>query len=174
MTEDVLTINSECTVLEACETYANHNIGSLVVKNDGVVVGIITERDIIQYIVISKGNPEETKVKEIMTPRLKTIHATSSVEKAAEIMKDNEIKRLPVVQNNDIVGIVTETDLSRTIPAFSDTIDEFTSLYSKSRESIDRIMDEWEEAIIKLKTLKKTDKEPKNETPAKIQIKQKK
>lgn len=142
MTKDVLTISSECTVLEACETYSKHNIGCLVVKNNDVVVGIITERDIIQYLVLSTGNPKETRIKEIMTPRLKTIHATSSVDKAAEIMEENHIKRLPVVKNNDIVGMVTETDLSRTIPTFSETIDELTKLYSKSRESIDKIMDE--------------------------------
>jgi CBS-domain-containing membrane protein len=170
MTKDVLTINSECTVLEACETYSKNNIGCLVVKNNDVVVGIITERDIIQYLVISKGNLKETKIKEIMTPRLKTIHATSSVDKAAEIMKENQIKRLPVVKNNDIVGMITETDLSRTIPAFSETIDELTNLYTKSRESIDKIMDEWGEAITKLKSFSPPKKSIEDEKPPQIEV----
>lgn len=158
MTKDILTIDSESTILEACEIFTKHNIGCLVVKNNKVVVGLITEQNIIQTIIISNGDPKKTKVKEIMTPKFKTIHATSLVDKAAEIMEKHKINKLPVVKNNDIIGIVTETDLSRTIPIFLETIGKLNQLHVKSRQSIDKIMDEWEDAIVKLKDHKKNKK----------------
>lgn len=170
MTKDVLTIDSECSVLEACEIYSKHNVGCLVVKDKGIVVGIITERDIIQYIIISNGNPKDTKVKEIMSPKLKTIHDSSSVDKAVKIMKDNNIKRLPVVKNNDIVGIITETDLSRAILDFSKIIDNLNRLYEESREDIDNILDGWGKAMVKLQDFKSNKKDKKIMTSEEINI----
>jgi predicted transcriptional regulator len=69
-------------------------------------------------------NPKKTKVKDIMTKNIKTIHSTTSIEKAAEIMKKNRIKKLPVIRNNEIVGIVTVTDIANILPNFSKTMIE--------------------------------------------------
>lgn len=112
MTKKVQTIDSDKTVFEACEKFQERKVGSLVVVEDEDIVGIITERDIIRKIILEKNNPLHKKVKEAMTPNIKTINSLAKIEEASDIMKKNNIKKLPVVYNNSLVGIITETDIS--------------------------------------------------------------
>lgn len=119
MTKRIQSIKPDKTVLEACEKFKTNNVGSLVVKDNELIVGIITERDIILKIVLKNKKPKNTLVREILTPNLKTIHALSTVEEAAEIMKTNNIKKLPVTYNNNLVGIITETDIASALKIIS-------------------------------------------------------
>ncbi len=119
MTKKIEKINSENTVFEACKKFKQYNLGSLVVEDDELIVGIITERDIILKIILENKNPTNTLVRDIMTPYPKTIHALAKIEEAAEIMKKNNIKKLPVIYNNNLVGMITETDISRAINLIS-------------------------------------------------------
>ncbi len=116
MTKNVVTIECDQTVLHACQRYKEHGVGCLVVMKDNMIVGILTERDIIERVILEQRDPFTTTVDEIMSKNIKTIHASASVEKAAEMMKKNKIKKLPVVLNNEIVGIVTVTDLANVLP----------------------------------------------------------
>jgi len=158
MTKNVIIINSNESVLEACKKYSSNKVGSLVVMDNNITVGIVTEHDIIESMILVSGNPKTTKVRDIMTPRIKTVHALDSIEKVSEVMEKNNIKKLPVVLNNEIVGIVTETDLSRTIYAFSIAIDELTQLYYDSKDSMEKMLDNWGNIIISLKSFKKRGK----------------
>ncbi|UCH71586.1 MAG: CBS domain-containing protein [Thermoplasmatales archaeon] len=155
MTKNVITIGSNESVLNACKKYRSEKVGSLVVMDDDIIVGILTERDIIESLILINGDPKKAKVRDIMSRDIKTVHALAPLEKAAQIMKENNIKKLPVILNNEIVGIVTETDLSRTIPAFSDAIDELTEFYATSRETLEKMMDDWGNILISLKNFKK-------------------
>ncbi len=155
MTRDVVTIENNQTVYEACKLYSEKKVGSLVVMDKDIIVGIVTERDIIERAILQKKVPTKTKIREIMTPNIKTVHALAPLEKAAFIMKENRIKKLPVILNNEIVGIITETDLSQTIEAFSEAVEELTKFYTESREDIEKIMDDWENIIYSIKGLKK-------------------
>jgi len=156
MTRDVVTIDSNKTVYDACKIYSRIKVGSLVVMDKDIIVGIITERDIIERAILQKKNPTKTKIRDIMTSNIKTVHALAPIEKAAMLMKENKIKKLPVILNNDIVGIITETDLSQTIEVFSEALDELTNFYKESREEIEKIMDNWGNIIYNLKGLKKS------------------
>ena len=151
MTKNVVDINCNETVLDACKKYKDYKVGSLVVMDNEIIVGIVTERDIIERIIIASRDPKTTKVMEIMSPQIKTVHALAPIEKAAEIMKENNIKKLPVILNNEIVGIVTETDMSRTIHTFSESIDELMQFYETSRENIEKMMNDWGDILIGLK-----------------------
>ena len=119
MTPNVVTIESKESVQEACKKYKEYGVGCLVVMNNKLVVGILTERDIIERIIVEERNPKKTPVEDIMSRNIKTIHSTARVEQAAEIMKTYHIKKLPVILNNEIVGIVTVTDLSNMMPKFT-------------------------------------------------------
>lgn len=119
MTKKIEKINLEETVLEACKKFKQYNLGSLVVQDEELIVGIITERDIILKIILENKNPKSVLVRNIMTPNIKTIHALAKIEEASEMMKENNIKKLPVVYNNNLVGILTETDISRAIKIIS-------------------------------------------------------
>lgn len=170
MTKNILKINSDNTVLEACKQYLKHKVGSLVVMNNDLIVGILTERDIIESIILVNGDPKHTYVRDIMSPNLKTIHALATVEKAANIMKENNIKKLPVVLNNEIVGIITETDLSRTITAYAQSIDELTNFYYESREQLEQLIDDWGNIIVGLKSFKKLENNTKKPVEDEIEL----
>ena len=119
MTKRVITIDQEKTIFDASVLYKKHKIGCLVVKENENCVGIVTERDIIERTICEKKSPEVTKVKEIMSTNIFTIHSLSKIEDAVELMINNSLKKLPVVKNGDIVGIVTATDISRARPELS-------------------------------------------------------
>ena len=87
-----------------------HNIGSVVVLRDGVPVGILTERDILRGLVIYKGLPE-LKVGKLMSSPLITCSPETPIPKAFALMREHHIRRLPVMDGNKLVGIVTERDI---------------------------------------------------------------
>jgi CBS domain-containing protein len=124
MSKDVVTIESHKTVLEACIKYKELNVGSLVVVKNEFIFGILKRRNIFERFIIRKKNPQTTKVKDIMSKDIKTIHASAKIEKAAEMMKHYKIKKLPVILNNEIAGIITVTDIANCMPRFAQTLFE--------------------------------------------------
>ena len=155
MTKNVVTIDCNKSVYDACKSYSQHHVGSLVVMDKNIIVGIVTERDTIERVIVEGKNPKKTKIKEIMSPNIRTVHALAPLEKAAKIMRDNHIKKLPVILNNEIVGMITETDLTQTIDAFSEAVEEMARFYANSREHMERMMDQWGDILVSLKGYKK-------------------
>jgi len=112
MTANVKTIRPEDTVKKLAEEMVKNKIGSLVVvEGSGEVVGIATERDIIEDIILLGKSPEEIRVKDVMTKNLITVNPNTTLEEAADIMVNHKIKKLPVIDRGRLVGIVTATDL---------------------------------------------------------------
>lgn len=155
MSRNIVSIDCNKTVLEACKIYSKNKVGSLVVMDKKIIVGIVTERDTVERVILQNKNPKKTKVKDIMSPNIITVHALAPLERAAQIMKESNIKKLPVILNNEIVGIVTETDLSRMIDAFSGAIEELIDFYTDSKNNIENIMNDWGNLLIKLQGYKK-------------------
>lgn len=128
MTKKVVAINQNATVQEASNKYRDFKVGCLVVTDDGGdCVGIVTERDIIERTICRHKNPEQTKVAEIMSSKIITVQALDTLEKASKIMKDNNIKKLPVVLNEELVGIITVTDISKKLPDLAKKLLDSTS-----------------------------------------------
>ena len=119
MKKNVITINAYDSVFDACNKYKEFKVGCLVVTEGESCVGIVTERDLIERTICDSRDPKATKVNEIMTTDIKTVHALDTVEKAIEIMEEFNIKKLPVVVNEGIVGIITVTDISKARPDLS-------------------------------------------------------
>jgi CBS domain-containing protein len=112
MTTDVKTIRPEDNIKRLAEMMVKNKIGSVVVvEGSGEVVGIATERDIIEDIILLGKDPEEAKVQDIMTKNLIAINSDATLEEAAEVMVNHKIKKLPVIDKGRLVGIVTATDL---------------------------------------------------------------
>lgn len=116
MTKNVVNIESNKTVFDASILLIDRKIGCLIVMENDFCVGIITKQDIIRGTICVHKDPEKTKVSEIMSSDIKTIHPLDKIEKAVDIMKTHEIKQLPVVANDKIGGIITVTDISRASP----------------------------------------------------------
>jgi CBS domain-containing protein len=119
MTHSVITVDTNHSVFDACVLYKKYRIGSLIVLDGDDCAGILTERDIIERCICERKNPEDTLVSEVMTSDLKTIHALKTVDYAVELMKKYNIKKLPVLIKDDIVGIVTVTDIYKARPDLS-------------------------------------------------------
>ena len=112
MNRNVKTVRPEDTVMSAAQTMNQYHIGSLVVvSGPGEVVGILTERDILTDVVATGKSGDKVNVSEIMTPNIITISPDRTLEEAADIMTENKIKKLPVVYNGRLLGIVSATDL---------------------------------------------------------------
>ncbi len=114
MTKEVVTIESNKSVFEAAELMSTKGIGCVIVVIKAFPVGIITERDIVRRIVAKRASPD-VKVTEIMTKTLITIDPNTSLREAARVMSTNKIRRLPVLKNNKLVGIVVSSDFVRNV-----------------------------------------------------------
>lgn len=120
MTKGVVSIDGNDTVLNACLKYRDKKIGCLIVTENEQCVGIITERDIIERAVCQVRDPEKTKVKEIMSSDIKSIHPLDNIEKAIDKMNKYKIKKLPVISDNSLVGIITIADIGRSKPELTE------------------------------------------------------
>ena len=136
MAKKVISIEHDKTVLDVCNKFKECRLGSLVVIKSGVIVGIITERDVIERVVVEQKNPKKTRVEAVMSKNIITIHASAKIEQAAELMRKHKIKKLPVISNNEFVGIITVTDLANIMPSVTKMItDESKSFNFVTPES---------------------------------------
>ncbi len=113
---EVKTISEDSTVREAAEEMKKFRIGSLVVVRDSRLLGILTERDILDKVVAEGGDSTTTRVKDIMTREVVMVKPETELGEAATIMSEREIKKLPVIKGNSLVGIITASDLCAAEP----------------------------------------------------------
>lgn len=118
MRTPVKTIGPDATVVAAARRLRDEGIGSLVVEADGDCVGIITESDVVA-VTAEKGDTAALTVGDVMAEALVTVAPDADLETAVERLRTNNIKKLPVVEDGSLVGIVTTTDLSNYIPHIS-------------------------------------------------------
>jgi signal-transduction protein with cAMP-binding, CBS, and nucleotidyltransferase domain len=113
MVENVVTVKPSENVRRAAELMNEHEISCLIVVNGEKPIGIVTERDMLNRIIYRSKPPEETTVNEIMTQSLITASPNMRAGDAAKLMIEHNIKKLPVVENQKLVGLVSLTDLLR-------------------------------------------------------------
>ena len=114
MTKNVITIDSNQTILDAYKLYRDNKVGSLVVTDSEKCIGIVTERDLIEKAIDKDLNT--TFVKDIMTSNIQTISPTDDLDTASKMMEKYNIKKLPVLANENITGIITINDIVHTKP----------------------------------------------------------
>lgn len=112
MTKNVAYVNPDSMVTDAAQLMQKHNIGSIPVCDNSGVIGIVTDRDIVVRNIAHGNNPMDTPVKDVMTSQIKTVTPEMDVRDAATVMSDNKIRRMPVVENNQLVGMVALGDLA--------------------------------------------------------------
>ncbi len=112
MTKEVITIDLHKTVFDAATLMNEKTVGCLVIMDEEELVGTVTERDFVRR-VMAKNLPLDTKISEIMSKKLITIDPNSSLREAARLMLKNKVRRLPVVKENKLVGIIVVADFAR-------------------------------------------------------------
>jgi CBS domain-containing protein len=114
MIEKVVTIEPNATVKKAAELMNMHEIGCLVVVHCEKPVGILTERDMLKRIICKSKESETARVIDVMSKPLVAASPNMRAGDAAKLMFERNIKKLPVVENGRLVGLITLTDLLRT------------------------------------------------------------
>jgi CBS domain-containing protein len=118
MSRPAITEDEETLVTKIAEDMVELGIGSVVITRGGEPVGIITERDIALKALLKNKRASEVKAKEIMSSPLTTIDPDLSVDDACKLAARRRIKRLPVVENDRVVGIVSIRDLLTRKPEY--------------------------------------------------------
>lgn len=109
----VRTVGPSITVLEAAQVMNEDKIGSLVVMDDDRLVGVFTERDVLQRIVVPCRDPAKTQVGEVMTTELVCCRPHTKLEEARAVMKNRRIRHLPVIDDEErLCGMISIGDLN--------------------------------------------------------------
>src|SRR5208337_2723354 len=107
----VYSIDAARTVLEAARFMMEHNVGALPVLRDGELVGIFSERDIMNRVVAVGRTPAHTAVSEVMTAHPRAVSADESVEECLFIMREFGFRHLPIVDGRELKGLVSLRDI---------------------------------------------------------------
>jgi CBS domain-containing protein len=112
MTTDVETVDADASLADAARLMDERDIGDVVVVEGGSVAGIVTDRDITVRGTARGASPTETQVREVMSGDLVSLSPDQSVDDAIELMREKAVRRVPVVSNGDLAGIVSLGDLA--------------------------------------------------------------
>jgi CBS domain-containing protein len=113
MITNVVTVDVGVNIRQAVDRMNNHEIGCLVVLEKGHFAGILTERDVLRRVVAKARNPEKTLVGDVMSKPLTVVDPEASLEEAVKLMFEKQVKKLTVVKDKKLVGLVTMTDIAR-------------------------------------------------------------
>jgi len=111
MSKDVKVVQPNSRVREVAAKMNKFNIGSIVVVQGEKPVGVISERDILRRVVEPCLSPEALTARQVMTSPVVTINETASIEEAAKLMAKKKVRKIPVMNEQKLVGIVTFTDI---------------------------------------------------------------
>jgi len=112
MTTEVTSLNVDDTVEKAAQMMKENNVGSIPVCREGKIAGIITDRDITLRSIAEGKNISSIKVSSIMSSNPVTGNLNMDVHEATKLMAENQIRRLPIVENNAVVGMLSLGDLA--------------------------------------------------------------
>lgn len=127
MKANPITVSADISVHHAAEIMKKHKIGSCIVIKK-TPIGIVTERDILDKVVSADKKPSTIKVKEIMSSPLIIINPYVGLEDAMKIMSRCNIRRLPVIENKQLIGIISQKDISRLSPLLHEISQEWNEI----------------------------------------------
>jgi CBS domain-containing protein len=120
MKTNIAKVTSSTTILKAAKLMKKRKIGNLIVVENKKPIGIITESDILKKVVAEGKNAKDIKVKEVMSTPIIIIDPYVSLEEAMKTMGKCNVRRLPVIENDELIGIITQKDISRISPILHD------------------------------------------------------
>jgi CBS domain-containing protein len=130
MVSNVMTIETNAFVMDAVKTMNQHAIGCLVVNENGSPVGIVTERDLLKRLLAESKNPKKTRVQEIMSKPLIVAKPDMEIEEVIKLMFNRKIKKIPIVEDGKLLGLVTFTDLLNFQPQLIKVVKQLTHPHS--------------------------------------------
>jgi CBS domain-containing protein len=119
MSTDVITLDKGASLTDAAREMRDRDVGNVLVTKDGKLCGVLTDRDIVVRGLADGESPESLHIGEICSANLVSLSPDDSTDKAVKLMRDNAVRRMPVVQDSRPVGIVSIGDLAATMDADS-------------------------------------------------------
>ena len=113
MTENPSSCERGTPVAEAAKVMARENVGSVPVVQDGKLVGVVTDRDLVVRLLAEGRDPQSTTVGEIASSEPVTLSPDDELDKALQLLARHQVRRLPVVEGERLVGIVAQADIAR-------------------------------------------------------------
>ena len=113
MVKNIITLQRDISAYDAVRIMNKNRIGCLVVVDNDQIVGILTERDMLERVLEKCKNPKETRVSEIMTGGIMVGKPDMEIADAARLLFEKNVKKLPIVEGKRLVGLVTLTDVAR-------------------------------------------------------------
>ncbi len=113
MTSNPTTCETSATVTDVARVMAQEDVGPVPVVEGGRIVGIVTDRDLVTRVIAEGRDPTSTTIGEIVSSDLVTVQPDSSLDEALQLMARNQVRRLPVVEGEQLVGIVAQADVAR-------------------------------------------------------------
>jgi len=135
MTTTVLTINPDASMQDAAKIMGERHVGSLVVVEMDIPTGIVTERDLLTKVIASDRDSAKVKAREVMSTRLITVRPADTIKEAAQTMIQHK-GRLIVLKDGKVVGIITTSDLIRTLPKIPETMIKVDDVMTKKVVSV--------------------------------------
>ncbi len=108
---EVFRIDADATVFDAVQRMVEESIGSLLVTEGGEITGIFTERDFLRRVAVRELDARETRVREVMSSPLVVVTPETPIDECMAVMTDRRIRPLPVVNDGDVIGLVSIGDL---------------------------------------------------------------
>jgi PAS domain S-box-containing protein len=137
MTPDVAAISTSATVKEAAEIMASRDISCLVAMDNNTVAGIFTERDLLKRVIALKRNPAETFLKNVMSSPVLSVSSDYSIPSASKMMEKMKIRRLLVMNDLNLLGVITQTDILKAVKGKLEEEEEhYFELLNESRNCI--------------------------------------
>jgi CBS domain-containing protein len=106
-------VDGKASIQQAAAVMRDNDIGDVLVVADGALRGIVTDRDLVVRALADGRKPDATPVDDVCSPHLTVVEAQAEVAAAADIMGSHAVRRLPVVEDNEVIGIVSLGDLAR-------------------------------------------------------------
>ncbi len=112
MTPSVRTVSPSQSLVEAAELMKGEDVGSVPVVEEGRLTGIVTDRDIVTRAVAERRDPQTVKVSEVASRELVTVEPEQDLDEALALMADHQVRRLPVVEAGQLVGMLAQADVA--------------------------------------------------------------
>lgn len=113
MTSNPTTCEPTATLVDAAKVMAREDVGPVPIVEGGKLVGLVTDRDIIIRAVAEGRDVTSTTVRDVASRDLVTVTADEDLDRALQLMADNQVRRIPVVEGDRVVGIVSQADVAR-------------------------------------------------------------
>jgi CBS domain-containing protein len=137
MVTNLITMEAGSNARKAAELMNRHDIGCIIVVNYGKPVGIITERDMLKRVLLQARDSRRTHASHIMSKPLITTSPETDLRDAVNLMNERRIKKLPVVEDGSLIGLLSITDIVRSLAYFEHVVSSLCARCQYGKQQID-------------------------------------